>query len=198
MRSQPFYYDENDPPAKRRIVEESLRLFAERGLSATSIRDIADAAGYTNPALYKHFKTKEALALMLFERSYKELFARIAEALKGQRGFEERFCAFLKAFADFYDAYPDALVFAFDNLSTLWPQVSGTISKKTIITLTRELLQQGRREGIVATDADLSLQITLVIGMVGQLTRQLYLGTLKGPAAKYVTKTERILRAGLS
>ena len=135
---------------------------------------------------------------MLFERSYHELFTRSKEAINARQGFKEQFCFFLKTFADFYDAYPDALIFTFDNLSTLWPQVSDAISKKTIITLTRELLQQGRREGLVATDADLSLQITLVIGMVGQLTRQLYLGALKGPAAKYVTKTERILRAGLT
>lgn len=198
MNAQPFYIDGNDPPAKRRILVESLRLFARNGLSSTSIRDIAAAAGYTNPALYKHFKTKEAVALQLFERSYRELFSQITSALKQQKDFEARFYAYLNTFAEFYDAYPDALVFTFDNLSAFWPHMSEVIRKRTIITLTRELLQQGRREGVVAKDADLSLQITLVVGMIGQLSRQLYLGALEGSAKKYVAKSERILRAGLT
>src|SRR5438034_7729582 len=63
----PFYISENDPPAKREILRAAMKLFSERGLAATSIRDIAQESGFTNPALYKHFVGKEELALHLFE-----------------------------------------------------------------------------------------------------------------------------------
>ena len=36
-------------------------LFAERGLRATTVRDIADAAGILSGSLYHHFKSKEAI-----------------------------------------------------------------------------------------------------------------------------------------
>ena len=38
------------------------RLFANRGYEATSVRDIAEAAGVATPTLYYHFHSKEGLA----------------------------------------------------------------------------------------------------------------------------------------
>lgn len=198
MNDDLFYIEAGDAPAKRRILEEGLRLFAERGLSATSIRDIADAAGYTNPALYKHFATKEALALALFERCYQEQVARLTRALATCEGFEAQFHAYLVSFARLYDEHPHAVIFTTDNLASLWPHVSPDLGKRTLLTLTRELLQDGRRQGFVARDADLALQISLVSGYLAQVTRQLYLGAMKGPAKSLTRKSERILRAGLT
>jgi AcrR family transcriptional regulator len=53
-----------DPPApstRDRIVEAALRLFSERGTSAVSVREVADAAGVTVPGLYYHFASKADL-----------------------------------------------------------------------------------------------------------------------------------------
>ena len=44
-----------------RIVEGALRLFAERGTTAVSMRELADAAGVTVPGLYYHFASKADL-----------------------------------------------------------------------------------------------------------------------------------------
>lgn len=50
------------PPSTRdRIVEVALRLFSERGTSAVSVREVADAAGVTVPGLYYHFASKADL-----------------------------------------------------------------------------------------------------------------------------------------
>ena len=72
-RSRPFYVSEDDAPAKRKILTTALTLFVRDGLCETSVRDIAKASGFTNPALFKHFKSKDDLARYLFERCYLEL-----------------------------------------------------------------------------------------------------------------------------
>jgi len=52
------------------ILEAAARLFAERGYGATSIDDIGTAAGVSGPAIYWHFKGKQALlAAMLTDVS---------------------------------------------------------------------------------------------------------------------------------
>jgi AcrR family transcriptional regulator len=50
-------------PAAERILREAMRLFAERGYERTSIADIQAAAGLApgSGALYKHFRSKEAV-----------------------------------------------------------------------------------------------------------------------------------------
>lgn len=198
MACDPFYIDPNDPPGKRGILREGLRLFAGNGLSATTIRDIAAATGLTNPALYKHFKTKDDLAKTLFERSYSELLKRLMLATRSTEGFPDKFRAFIKTYAAFFDEDPDAAMFTTDNLATLWPHVSERLKNRTVITVLREILEEGRTSGLVSKKEDLDLQLIFVIGTLGQLSRQLYLRSIPGPASRFVAGIERTLRAGLA
>jgi AcrR family transcriptional regulator len=50
-------------PATRRdeLLELAATMFAERGLRATTVRDIADAAGILSGSLYHHFSSKEEI-----------------------------------------------------------------------------------------------------------------------------------------
>jgi AcrR family transcriptional regulator len=50
-------------PATRRaeLLELAAGMFAERGLRATTVRDIADAAGILSGSLYHHFSSKEEM-----------------------------------------------------------------------------------------------------------------------------------------
>jgi AcrR family transcriptional regulator len=56
-------------PTRERILAAALRLFAERGYSATSVGEIEAAAGLSprSGALYKHFPSKRALLESAFE-----------------------------------------------------------------------------------------------------------------------------------
>lgn len=51
----------------RRIIARAKELFMTRGYRAVSTRDIAEAAGVTQPALYHHFRGKEALYVAVLE-----------------------------------------------------------------------------------------------------------------------------------
>lgn len=68
-------------------------MFAERGLRATTVRDIADSAGILSGSLYHHFKSKEQMVEevlrdfldWLFTR-YQEIVAETADPLERVRG----------------------------------------------------------------------------------------------------------------
>lgn len=46
---------------KMRIITEALRLFSEKGYSATSVKEIAAAVGIKAPSLYNHFDSKQKI-----------------------------------------------------------------------------------------------------------------------------------------
>ena len=48
---------------KLAIVKAALPLFAQKGFTETTTKDLARAAGISEPLLYKHFPSKEALYL---------------------------------------------------------------------------------------------------------------------------------------
>lgn len=55
------------PVTREQILDSSLRLFSEKGFARTSVRDIAQAAGITDAAIYYHFASKRDLFEALIE-----------------------------------------------------------------------------------------------------------------------------------
>lgn len=53
------------PGRRGEILDAALAVFAEKGYSRGSMRDIATRVGVSEPALYRHFSSKEALFLAL-------------------------------------------------------------------------------------------------------------------------------------
>jgi AcrR family transcriptional regulator len=58
------------PTTRDRIVETALRLFSERGTSAVSMRELADAASVTVPGLYYHFDSKADLVREVYRARF--------------------------------------------------------------------------------------------------------------------------------
>lgn len=75
---------------RERIIDESLRLFAERGYSATSVAEIEAASGLSPGAggLYRHFKSKyEVLAAAINEHANRTS-TQVADSLAQLNGME--------------------------------------------------------------------------------------------------------------
>src|SRR5260370_32450082 len=60
---------------KQQIVETVLQLVATRGTEAVSAQLVADAIGVTQPAVFRHFPTKEAIWLAVMDWLEQRLLA---------------------------------------------------------------------------------------------------------------------------
>lgn len=75
------------------LLRQAKALFAERGYSATSIDDVARAAGVTKPVVYDHFASKRELYVALMHELRDELLERAARDLAHDAAPEERLAA---------------------------------------------------------------------------------------------------------
>jgi AcrR family transcriptional regulator len=71
------------------ILDTSAKLFSQQGYKEVSIRDIAQACGMTNAALYYHFKNKEDLFLAMLERDHEKTLVALREAAHGPGDLRE-------------------------------------------------------------------------------------------------------------
>ena len=106
------------PPASKRLTaaerrplieQAATRLFAERGFAATTVDDIAEAAGVTKPMLYRHFESKRQLCIALLERARADLIA--APLARFTAPGEERRAhlrVMVDAWLDHVEQHPDA------------------------------------------------------------------------------------------
>jgi AcrR family transcriptional regulator len=91
------------PRGERReqILEASERLFARRGLAATTTRDLAMACGVSESALYKHFSSKEDLFRTVLDRKISACdVAQYLEGLPPDLGISETLEAMARKILD--------------------------------------------------------------------------------------------------
>lgn len=182
--SRHFYIREDDAPAKQEILRAAMKLFGERGLAATSIRNIADESGYTNPALYKHFASKEDLALHLFETCHSRMWARFNAAVSSANGFDEKLDGYIGTWLELVDEYPEVVAFLSDSARILWPKASSKVKEKTMIGLARSLVLEAPRPRRGAPAVAPDVAAASLQGTMSELARMLQVGVLEGPAVR--------------
>ena len=153
-RTRPFYVSRDDAPAKRKILVTALALFVRDGLCETSVRDIAKASGFTNPALFKHFRSKDDLARYLFERCYLELADLVSNAIASGATFAAKQRAVIDAYLAALDRDANSVLYVQDGLRHFWPQMPDRVRRHSIVGDVRRLLEIGRAEGRITDDID--------------------------------------------
>lgn len=99
---------------RRELVLEAARsAFFELGMEKTSIREIAQRAGYTPGAIYTYFASKEEVYGALLGESLDRLNDRVQQAVARSEAGAERLRAAAGAFFDFYLANPRDLDLGF-------------------------------------------------------------------------------------
>ncbi|SFS10592.1 TetR/AcrR family transcriptional regulator [Sphingomonas jatrophae] len=75
------------PEARRALIlEAASAMFRDRGYAAASIDAIAEAAGISGPAIYRHFKSKPELLVALLERAVAGASGTIEAAMQAGGG----------------------------------------------------------------------------------------------------------------
>jgi len=67
---------------RRQVLTVASELFAKKGFEATSIRDIATAAGMMSGSLYYHFASKEDLYVAVQDASISKIYNAVASAIE--------------------------------------------------------------------------------------------------------------------
>ncbi|GAA3135015.1 TetR/AcrR family transcriptional regulator [Streptosporangium carneum] len=178
-----FLADDRDPPSKRRILVEALRLFVEHGVDGTTVRDIAKASGYSNPALFKFFASKEDLALHVFGRCYTRLSERASLAVAPGRPFGERLGSLMRTVGRILEEEPEVLLFVQDNLRVYWPRLTEAERRTSLIEVLRGLLRDGAASGEVTTTISIDLLVAALSGTVAQYARMRHFGELSSDKA---------------
>ena len=96
------------PIAMREKVLAAADLFADRGLDATKMEDIAAATGVPKATLYYYFEGKEDILAFLFNEILDEVGRAIEEAVSAEGTAAERLRAAIVAHLRVFEAFPAA------------------------------------------------------------------------------------------
>ncbi|WP_082974270.1 TetR family transcriptional regulator KstR2 [Mycobacterium sp. E740] len=149
-------------PASRRdeLLELAATMFAERGLRATTVRDIADSAGILSGSLYHHFASKEEMVDEVLRGFLDWLFKRYQEIVDTEPNPLERLKGlFLASFEAIEHRHAQVVIYQ-DEAKRLAGQERFSYVEKRNQEQRKmwlDLLNQGIEEGNFRPDIDVDL-----------------------------------------
>ena len=180
---------------KARVERAALTLFVARGVTETTTREIAMAASIAEGTIYRHFPSKEQLALDLFLRHHRALAEALAGAAQRAQGLRAQIDAIVRCYCEWAD--DDWTLFAYHLLTqhmflTMVPE-----DTPNPVDVLRQVIVQAMAAGeIPSRDADLAA--ASAIGTVMQpATYKLY-GRFEGPLSAHANFFAEAAWAGLS
>jgi AcrR family transcriptional regulator len=176
-----------DKDGRRRIEAAALGLFARNGIEAASTREIAKAAGMAEGTLYRHFRTKEELALTIFLQFAAKLVTCLEEAVAREAAGAPQVEALVRAFYDFARDESDAWEYIMQRHPRIAGVPAGTRLPKDVVI---ETIVRGAASGAF-TPIDPILGASLVIGMVVRSLFFLRQGVLKDPESIVQTQVSK-------
>ncbi|MCX5892654.1 MAG: TetR/AcrR family transcriptional regulator [Deltaproteobacteria bacterium] len=156
----------NGNHTKDLIARTALELFVAKGITETTIRDIAQAAGLAEGTLYRHFESKDELAWELFSTNYLA-FAQELDRLQQQyNALKDKLAAMIRQFCTFFDR--DPVLFTYLLLVQHSQLKKVTPEMETAVTVLQKVLAQGmaRRE---VPEMEVEVAAAMVLGLVLQV-----------------------------
>lgn len=186
---------ENKPRARNarpKIERAALKLFVGEGIDGATTRDIAENAGVSEGALYRHYKGKDELALSLFMETHNRLGQVVFQAAQTEGGLKEKVHAIVTAYCNLADE--DWLLFSFHlvSMNRYVPHDTKRDDDPTTITenIVRALMASGEiPEGDPALLAAMSLGVVLQAGQNKAYSR------LPGPFSAHIDAFTRAIVA---
>ena len=102
---------------RENIVSAASTLFMERGIAATSMDDIAKAAGYSKATLYVYFENKEEIVGILVLNSMKKLYDYISSALIQYETTKARYDFICRGLVQYQEEFPFYFKMVLDKIN---------------------------------------------------------------------------------
>lgn len=159
--------------AKQRLFDAAISLIGERGFHGTSVDDIAEAAGVAKGTVYYHFRGgKEELVAALLESGLQMLSQDFRATVDSAQGPRSALVAIVRtevAYVHRYQAFSKLLVSEMWRRDRSW-QHTVRLLREEYVTVIRDVLDAGVREGVFRADLDSEVGAWALFGMIATAT----------------------------
>lgn len=174
--------------ARPKIERAALKLFIHEGIDAATTREIAEKAGVSEGALYRHYKGKDELALSLFMETHNRLGAMMAQALSADGSLEEKVHAAVEAYCTLADE--DFLLFSFHLVSLNRFLPYDKRREDDPVSITEKIITGLMADGYIPK-GDPALKAAMALGVVMQAGQNKIYNRLPGPFSQHVDAMSR-------
>lgn len=179
------------------ITDVAFRVFSERGYDATSMDDVARAAGITKASIYHHVPSKEALLARGLDRALAALFAVLDEPQAQTGSAGQRVAAIVRRVAEVTMSMRAEVAVLFRVRGNSATERTALERRRTFDALLTKLVEQAQAERSVRDDIEPALLVRLIFGMSNSLV-EWYRPAGRMPAADIAAALAKIVESGIT
>ncbi len=175
---------------RENIAAAASALFMEKGITATSMNDIAKTAGYSKATLYVYFENKEEIVGFLVLDSMKKLCSYITSALEQQEDTKSRYDMICRGLVLYQEEFPfyfkmvlDKINIDFESQNFLPKEKETYLIGEEINKKLKDFLISGMKKGDLHDDLKIMPTIFHFWGMLSGLIQ------LASNKEEYIEKT---------
>ncbi|MEV7038891.1 TetR/AcrR family transcriptional regulator [Amycolatopsis sp. NPDC051061] len=156
---------------REKVVRAAVRLFAEKGFEATTVREIVEEAGVTKGGLYHYFESKDDLLFEIYTAMLRMQTRRMVTIAESDLPLPERLHAIIADVVVTSIADLDAATVFFLSFPLLEKskQVQVRAERRTYHERVRDLVTEGQRTGVFREDVPADLVINYHFGAIHRL-----------------------------
>lgn len=191
---------EHEAAGRERILDHAQRLFLAHGYHGVSIRDIVQACGLSNAALYYHFGSKRSLFLLVFEAYVTRSTRALEEVRAGPGSCRERLAGMARTHAQFILESQSEMQMLRRDLMHCRKKEESLEPSPAAIRRVPELFAAVLEEGIAAgtiRPVDTNGVSLLLLGMINALTARRMFGPVSGSLSDDVELAVNTLFEGI-
>ena len=154
-----------------KVVRAAVRLFAEKGFEATTVREIVEEAGVTKGGLYHYFESKDDLLFEIYTAMLRMQTRRMVTIAESDLPLPERLHAIIADVVVTSIADLDAATVFFQSFPLLEKskQVQVRAERRTYHERVRDLVAEGQVAGVFRADVPADLVINYHFGAIHRL-----------------------------
>jgi len=154
---------------KNKIIMTSLRIVDVHGSKGLTVARIAKEMGFTESALYRHFKSKKEIIELILDEALAMSQAQYRAVKKGKLDPRQQLRHLLRNFLEFLEAYPGIYKILFSDEihlgeSHLLDKLNHIINE--LLTGIEEIVVQGKKSGAFKKAIDVSMTGINFLGII--------------------------------
>lgn len=145
------------PQRREQLIEVATKLFAKFGYEAATTAAIAEAAGVTEPILYRHFKSKQELFIAITRAMSQQTLASWASLIKQGTNPAEQLSLIAKEFPNHLRSLSDAYHVIHGALATTRDKRVLSVMREHYSDIEKffvKIIRAGQESGLFRADLD--------------------------------------------
>jgi AcrR family transcriptional regulator len=184
------------PLSRQRIAEAAIGLFAQKGVDRTTMKDLAQALRVSEPALYRHFDSKEALYTSAFLAAYERIAREAVAICTREPDFRRCVAALVALFARLFDDEGAMFTFVLIDHHRHLGAVPAEAERNPVEAL-RQFFDRAMKAGDLPRRGSADFAAAVSLGIVVQTATFARYGRLRRPLSSHVGEMTRAILSAL-